>query len=232
MNPKNFLVLGSIVVIGAISYISISPKDESKNEQDLQIIASGYYSSSSANQNINSEQATTKHDVNLIEPPLGDFTNNENNEPTNVWKPASGDFRKAPSQYQHLDNIEVDRAFIKVNRQSISSLQQGNHFKVGIPQTNNVYDVKTEEIEYHTNGDKTVRGVIQEGNGQSFSVTFTQGKHATFGTLSTPEGVYIMEGGDVDGWLASKADLIKNRNHDVPDYLEHPNIEDPEPDFY
>lgn len=134
-----------------------------------------------------------------------------------AWQTSGNNFRDVPPHYAHLPSKHVDRAFLTINREGISALQTGGNLELSIPQTGSLFDAKVSTVDYHANGDKTLKAKIPGENGNYYTVTITQGKKATFGTISTPEGVYVLESGSSDGWIASKDDLVRQQNRDVSD---------------
>jgi len=136
---------------------------------------------------------------------------------SSIWSNANSDYKVAPAQYAHLSQEPVDRAFIKIGRSEIEALESGSSFDLSIPQTGNLYEAEVSKTQYHPNGDKTLQATIQTTDGETHSVTITQGKQSTFGTLSTPDGVYVLEADITDGWIASKDDLVRLQDRSVTD---------------
>ena len=133
-----------------------------------------------------------------------------------------------------LENSDVlpsdlaDEVFIAFNRQQISALRKKSRFTIPIPQLNSEFEAVVDDIVTHRNGDKTVRAKLT-GVGEDYSVTITQGDEATYATIGTPEGVFVLEAQGENGWVAPRTSMRGNHNYTVTDAVVPPIVPQPEP---
>ncbi|MBT5231099.1 MAG: hypothetical protein HOM11_12575 [Methylococcales bacterium] len=118
--------------------------------------------------------------------------------------------------------------YIDFNRNLISDLKQGANFNIPIPQLGRAFQATVDDVVVHKNGDKTIQAKLSD-NSEDFSVTITQGKAATFATIGTPDGVFMLEATGNSGWIASKTDLRSKHDYTVTDAVIPPEITQPAP---
>lgn len=213
---NNVFILCSIIAVGALvvgTYFSIVKKSTQEENTNT---------AKNKTDNIEQQVALTTPSTNLLDKNLpSDFPPPDHTiAPTTsntLWSTEQDSYHIAPNQYAHLSQQAVDRAFIKIGRLEIEALEAGAPLTVAIPQTGNRYEAEVSTTQYHPNGDKTVTAIIQSSDNEPHSITITQGQQGTFGTLSTPDGVYVLEADTTHGWIASKDDLVKLQDRSVTD---------------
>ncbi|TCI02188.1 hypothetical protein EZV61_14720 [Corallincola luteus] len=134
---------------------------------------------------------------------------------TRLWQTQTS----VPSTYASLENEPVDRTYLKVNPDVLSAIDTGDEFEFYIPQVNEHFEISADEIEYHSNGDKTIKGQVQDQYGEGYPVTITVGENGSFANISTPKGGFIMESDNQDGWIASTVDIHNLQDFNKPDYV-------------
>lgn len=118
-----------------------------------------------------------------------------------------------PQRYQR-QGIEV-RA-LKMDNNQLSRLRSGDQLILPIPQLNTSYQMQVDVVGRHPNGDKSLKGHLVN-TAKRYSVVMTRGENATFATINTPNGSFMLEAAGDDGWIMSLAEL---------DYMIDPNLDD------
>ncbi|NVJ49281.1 MAG: hypothetical protein HWE11_02765 [Gammaproteobacteria bacterium] len=98
-------------------------------------------------------------------------------------------------------------AYVELSTAKIKSMVMGDQFEVAIPQLGGSLAAEVDYITEHPNGDKTVEAFFP-GMDRYFSVVFTVGAAQTYAQISTPDGVYILEGQGDYAWIASRQSLV------------------------
>ncbi|GDY24274.1 hypothetical protein AHAT_01640 [Agarivorans sp. Toyoura001] len=133
-----------------------------------------------------------------------------------LWR---GSEQGVPSDYQDIEDPRVNRAYFELNSLAFTSITDGKQFDLHIPQIDQHFEVLGTQVEFHQNGDRTITGKILDLDGHSYSVVFTHGEHGTFGNVTTPQGSYVIESNNADGWIASATDLHNLQDFSKPDYI-------------
>jgi len=142
----------------------------------------------------------------------------------------------APSEAAQiaLENSSVlpsdlaDEVYIAFNRDQIAQLRKDAHFNIPIPQLDSQFEAVVNEVVTHPNGDKTVRAQLTQTD-EDYSVTITQGEDATYATIGTPEGVYVLEAQGENGWITSRTAMRGNHNFGVTDAVAPPVVPQAQP---
>ncbi len=161
--------------------------------------------------------ALPKHDKN-IEPPqvIAELSSTTDN--SSLWLSTGEENKAIAEQYTDIDD-GIERQFIEIGRLQIENLEKNTVFALTIPQTGSEFDAQVSDVIYHTDGEKTIKAVIASSDNERYSITITQGAQGTFGTLSTPDGVYVLEAGQTHGWIASKNDFVNAQNRNFSDEI-------------
>ena len=105
---------------------------------------------------------------------------------------------------------------LKISQAVLQKLTMGDEVSISIPQLGQSYSMDIEQIRRYTNGDRTVKGHLQNTD-LPYSVIITTGTQSSYATINTPDGAYVMEANGDDGWIMSVANL---------DYLVDTNLDD------
>ena len=117
-----------------------------------------------------------------------------------------------PSRYT---NKGIDARPLKIAKQQFTSIGVGDKLKLPIPQTSQSYEMSIAQVGRHRNGDKTLKGHLT--NQPEYAVVVTEGQNSTYATINTPDGSFMLEAKQDQGWLVAANDL---------DVLSDPNLSD------
>jgi hypothetical protein len=132
-----------------------------------------------------------------------------------VWSTAKDPAKDLPLEPEEKGD---GRQFINFDSLKLETLMPGDTVTVGIDETSENYEVIVDRVEKHDYDSITWHGHIDGRDGQTYTVSFTRGKHLTVGGLSTPDGHYVLQAHGNNGWVASSARLFKS-DPDVPDAI-------------
>jgi len=119
---------------------------------------------------------------------------------------------QAQQELQGRGILPVDLAgevYVQLNTAYLQRLRVGDTMKIYIPQLGKDMAATVDHVSDHDNGDRTVEANFP-GMAKFFSAVITSGKDATYGEISTPSGVYLLEAAGDYGWIAARGDLVKN----------------------
>ncbi len=119
---------------------------------------------------------------------------------------------EAEKELTRLGKVREDlegEAFIEVDHDEIIALNVGDTLKIEIPELDMFYDVKVDYVSNDAFGNKTVEAELPNYDAR-YSSVITVGKDAIYANISTPQGLYVMEGNGRYAWVAETQDLIKD----------------------
>ena len=76
--------------------------------------------------------------------------------------------------------------------------------------------MSVKEVGRHVNGDKSLKGYLV--NNPQYTVVMTEGRTATFATINTPDGSFLLEASGNEGWMMSLAELDNLVDPNLVDY--------------
>jgi hypothetical protein len=118
-----------------------------------------------------------------------------------------------PARYA---NKGLDARPLLVNKSKIANLAIGDSVQLPIPQTGQEYEMSVQEVGRHQNGDKSLKGYLIKD--PDYTVVMTEGKSATFATINTPDGSFVLEAAGDQGWMLSMNDLDSMVDPNLVDY--------------
>lgn len=133
-------------------------------------------------------------------------------EPVQIWQ-EDEDPPLPPSRYT---NKGIDARPLKLAKQQFSNLNVGDRVELPIPQTSASYDMSIKQVGRHRNGDKTLKGHLT--NQPQYAVIVTEGQNTTYATINTPDGSFMLEAKQDQGWLVAANDLDSLADPNLPDY--------------
>jgi len=153
---------------------------------------------------------------------LASATMNTTNRQTNTGS-LDGNTLWSESENQELVpdkflNMGLNPQALKINHDRIHKLKIGNEISLSIPQLAQSYAMNVEQILRHRNGDRTVSGHLRDTD-LPYSVIITSGVQASFATINTPDGSYVMEAEGDSGWIMSIANLDYLIDTNLDDYI-------------
>ncbi|WGO98634.1 hypothetical protein QFX18_00985 [Saccharophagus degradans] len=116
------------------------------------------------------------------------------------------------------ERLNDGRQFIKLDDLKIETLIPGDTVNIDISEANENYQIIVDRVEKHDYASISWYGHIEGSDGQTYDVHFTRGDSLTVGGINTPEGHFVLQGHDKDGWVASSGKLFKI-DPDQPDAI-------------
>jgi hypothetical protein len=130
-----------------------------------------------------------------------------------AWTPVSQVPTSLPLKPEEFTD---GRQFIKFDALKMDTLMPGDEMWVRVKQDGPRYRVKIDSVEAHENGRVSSYGHLMDlGERERFSVTFTRGPSLTVGGMDTPDGHYELQAHGENGWIASSALLFKKHQDPI-----------------
>lgn len=98
--------------------------------------------------------------------------------------------------------------YLEINAAQLLGLTKGDTFKLDIPELNILHDIEVKEAYQDQFGNKTVKAHLSDQDAAYGSV-FTINERAIYANVSTPDGIYVMQGNGQYVWMAETNDLSK-----------------------
>lgn len=136
----------------------------------------------------------------------------QNTEQT-IWEEEAD----APLTPTRFANKGLNARALKMNTQQLARVRVGSELSLPIPQTGQDYKMTVKEVGQHQNGDKTLKGHLR--NQPEYAVVMTKGDNATFATINTPDGSFLLEASKGQGWILASTDLDSLVDPNLVDYL-------------
>lgn len=142
-----------------------------------------------------------------------------------AWQSGNVDVDKLSLSEEELRD---GREFINFDRLKLESLVSGDTMDLPIDQIGQTYKTKIENAKSNPDGSVTWQGTLMDGDnplddgsGQAYEVTITSGNRMVSGGIFTPEGHFVIEAVDDQGWIANASTLFKF-DPNVPDFIVPP----------
>jgi hypothetical protein len=136
----------------------------------------------------------------------------------NAWQKID----KASEKLNLSEEDLVDgREFIHLNPLKLESLVKGDRLEIRVEQIDQTYTVLIDTVAANDDGrNVTWTGAIEELEGYH-QVTITRGEDLIVGGITTPEGLFQLQGQGDEGWIVNSATLFKGVDQQVvvPDQL-------------
>ena len=97
--------------------------------------------------------------------------------------------------------------YLEINNAEITSLEIGDTFKLEIPALKMFYKIEVDKTHLDQFGNKTIEAILPDQEGK-YSSIITVTDHSIYGNITTPHGIYAMEGNGQYAWIAETAGLI------------------------
>ncbi len=130
----------------------------------------------------------------------------------NAWQEDTS----APEPPKRFSNKGIAPIPLKISRQHIAQAAVGDTLTLPIPQVAQDFDMSVQQVGKHANGDKTLKGHLT--NQPEYAVVVTQGQRSTYATVNTPEGSFLLEADQEQGWLMAATDLDGLIDPNLADY--------------
>lgn len=144
-----------------------------------------------------------------------------------VLEPTAWQSSNAPGEGLDLTAEEQQdgREFITFNRLKLETLVTGDTLEIPIAQTGQTYQAKITASTSNDDGSVTWHGQLHDAlgpisndSGHSYDVTFTSGNTMVSGGIFTPEGHFVLESADEQGWISNASTLFKFDENE-PDFI-------------
>jgi hypothetical protein len=114
------------------------------------------------------------------------------------------------------EEMKDGREFIRFKRLKLETLVEGDTLELPIAQTGSVYRARITKTRSNSDGSVTWYGTLVNGaapvvreDGSAYDVSFTSGKRVVSGGMFTPEGHFVLETVEDQGWIATSQTLFK-----------------------
>ena len=144
-----------------------------------------------------------------------------------VLEPAAWESRDTPGDDLNLTDEEKQdgREFIAFNRLKLETLVSGDTLEIPIAQTGQTYQAKISRSEVNSDGSITWHGQlhdelgpIKSDFGTPYDVTFTSGNNMVSGGIFTPDGHFVLESSEEQGWIGDASTLFRFDENE-PDFM-------------
>ncbi len=133
-------------------------------------------------------------------------------EPIKVWQVDTD----APLPPSRFTNKGIDARPLKIAKEQFSQVGVGDMLELPIPQTSLSYNMSIKQIGRHRNGDKTLKGHL--ANQPRYAVIVTEGRSSTYATINTPDGSFMLEAKQEEGWILAANELDQLSDPNLTDY--------------
>ncbi|WP_299008371.1 hypothetical protein [uncultured Shewanella sp.] len=131
------------------------------------------------------------------------------------------------------ENLEGE-VYLNINAKALLALKTGDTFRLDIPELGIFYDIEINDFYDDQFGNKTIKALLPEQD-MIYSSVFTVSKSSIYANISTPDGIYVMQGNSQYAWMAETNDLsrgvimdsIENNNSNSLNSHEHQAILQP-----
>jgi len=105
---------------------------------------------------------------------------------------------------------------VRYDRSRVSRLEIGDALAVVIPGSGR-FEFIIDRVRAHQNGDQGVHGHLAGHSPDDYQIVLTQGATRTFANVQTPDGVFMLEAQDEQGWVFADTldDLIDYSKNDA-----------------
>jgi hypothetical protein len=130
-----------------------------------------------------------------------------------AWK---ADDKVAEALPLSVEERHDGRQFIRFSPLKLESLVPGDEMEIPIAQHNANYTLRVNQVLAHGDGNVTWYGHLQDFPADN-QVSITRGQTLTYGGITTPRGLFVLEARDDKGWIVNSERLFKGQDlHKVP----------------
>lgn len=148
--------------------------------------------------------------------PVSEITNDKNSgvkdsgAENNAGDPLFVESEKAKAFLQASgklrDNLQGE-VYLEISSNDIRSLEVGDTFKLEIPALDMFYDIEVDQTREDRFGNQTIEAVLPDEEGK-YSSIITVSESSIYGNITTPHGIYAIEGNGQYAWIAETAGLL------------------------
>ncbi|MCL1127729.1 hypothetical protein [Shewanella surugensis] len=103
------------------------------------------------------------------------------------------------------ENLEGE-VYLEINTEELLGLSIGDTFRLDIPELDIFYDIEVNDAYQDQFGNKTIEARLPDQD-MTYSSVFTLNERAIYANVSTPDGIYLMQGNGQYAWMAETNDL-------------------------
>lgn len=133
---------------------------------------------------------------------------------------APGAWESAPAPGEKLslseEEMQDGREFIRFDRLKLETLVKGDMLELPVNQAGAVFKARITRARGNADGSVTWRGTLMDDagpvvgeDGTPYLVTFTSGDKVVSGGVFTPQGHFVIQAVEEQGWLAPSSTLFK-----------------------
>ena len=122
-----------------------------------------------------------------------------------LWKP-SGVAGEILRDLGYLPPTLAGEVFIEIDITDFESLKEGENFSVDIPQLSTEFEAEVTKVTQVSEDIRTLSARLT-GDNQDHNVLISYGGGGVYGSVSTPDGTYLIEGTDEYAWMAPRQDM-------------------------
>ena len=115
------------------------------------------------------------------------------------------DFLKASGKLREDLAGEV---YLEFNSSQLLGLSKGDTFQLDIPDLQILHEIEVKEAYQDQFGNKTIEAHLP-GQEMIYGSVFTVNERAIYANVSTPDGIYVIQGNGQYAWMAETNDLSK-----------------------
>lgn len=155
---------------------------------------------------VNQESALPKSQVSAVNRDIADNGNSADNASDSLFVEShkAKEFLQASGKLR--DNLQGE-VYIEISSNEIKSLQIGDTFKLEIPALDMFYDIEVDQTRVDQFGNQTIEAFLPDQEGK-YSSIITVNEGAIYGNITTPHGIYAIEGNGRYAWIAETAGLL------------------------
>lgn len=224
-----YLAIGFVVTGSLIGFQLYSKQSEDNPTLAIAPIANDSVAPSTAvlkNNATGKPSAFTQPKQNAVQPKSANNSNDLSDDFPSAGSPNTNLTVQKRELWQEDDSLPetpiryankgIDARPLTINKKQIANIGVGDTVPVPLPQTSQDYEMAVKEVGRHANGDKSLKGHLVSN--PDYTVVMTEGQSATFATINTPEGSFLLEADGTQGWVMSQTDLDLMADPNLVDY--------------
>ena len=206
VNKKSIAFISiTAFAIGSYAYLS------EKNNSDTHIVANiGLTPEKNEAANIATKKIPIEKRESIVTPPAKP-QQTQRTEPIHIDDLMFTSSQKAEDFLKASGKLRKDLAgevYLEINAEQLLGLTKGDTFQLDIPELKILHDIEVKEAYQDQFGNKTVEAHLSDQDAIYGSV-FTINERAIYANVSTPNGIYVMQGNGQYVWMAETNDLSK-----------------------
>ncbi len=206
MNKKtiSFIIIAACS-IGYFSYLSNS------SDRDMSVVANAEVTSlKNQVRKVERNQASVQSRKIMAAPPV-QSQSFEIKEAVHVDEVMFSTSQNAEDFLKASGKLREDLAgevYLEFNSTQLLGLSKGDTFELDIPDLQILHEIEVKEAYHDQFGNKTIEAQLP-GQDMIYGSVFTINERAIYANVSTPDGIYVIQGNGQYAWMAETNDLSK-----------------------